>query len=212
MHIGRPRSSAGGRDDGGGALRWRAAALDGELAGAKAIRRCGAPKAAGTAPQRPGARGEPHGGHPERRQRGAAVTRRATAAAELRRRRAGDAEHGRPNQQHRWAPYLTAVPLGSSKATERRRASGTGAATLDGLGFGAAAAGARVHGRIGGRTRRGGGLNRRRKRRWLAGPSTGSCGGQTRVRPRVGDGRRREVAADERGPGVSDRGDGARAG
>jgi hypothetical protein len=101
-----------------------AAAHCGERAGAKAIRRCGAPKAAGTAPQRPGARGEPHGGHPKRLQRGAAVTRRATAAAELRRTRAGDAEHGRPNQQHRWAPYLTAVPLGSSKATERRRDGG----------------------------------------------------------------------------------------
>jgi hypothetical protein len=60
-----------------------AAAQDGELAGAKAIRRCGAPKVARTAPKRPGAHGEPHGGHPERRRRGAAVARRATAAAEL---------------------------------------------------------------------------------------------------------------------------------
>jgi hypothetical protein len=42
--------------------------------------------------------------------------------------------------------------------------------------------------------------------RWLTGPSTDSCDGRTRVRPRVGDGRGREVAADERGPGVSDRG------
>jgi hypothetical protein len=83
MHIGRLRSSAGGRDGGGGALWRRAVAQDDELAGAIAIRRCGALKAARTAPKRPGAHGEPHGGHPERRRRGAAVARRATEAAEL---------------------------------------------------------------------------------------------------------------------------------
>jgi hypothetical protein len=69
---------------------------------------------------------------------------RTAAAAALRRRRASDAEHERPHKRHAWVPYRTAVPLSSTKETERRRRhESTAAATRDGgdtdeLGFGAA--------------------------------------------------------------------------
>jgi hypothetical protein len=109
-------------------------------------------------------------GHPEAATITRGGARRTAAVAALRRRRAGGVEHEHPNQRHWWAPYITAIPLSSTKATERRRAGGTRATTLDELGLGDAAVGARVGGETGERTRRGGGLNRRRMGRWLAGP------------------------------------------
>jgi hypothetical protein len=82
--IGRPGISASGSSGGvrpTARLGGGAAPASG---GATAARCWGAPNATRVAPKRSGAHGEPHGGHPERRRRGAAIARRATAAVELR--------------------------------------------------------------------------------------------------------------------------------
>jgi hypothetical protein len=138
MHIGRPRSSAGGRNGGGGALRQRAAAQGGRLAGAKSISRYNARFGQRFALERRTRHGEVIRRSAVHRN-AAEATRIATGRrrAAVRRRRAGRGGLGNGNnlKSHRQLSYLaTEARRRRLDDGRRRRPGSTAAAARDGGG------------------------------------------------------------------------------